>query len=126
MSKFLEILKTQQVPNSVAPFHGNTPFNVQVNFDTPNFEGKFDVDAVDHWLSKLEWYFSVNNFLDVEKITFSLLKSENHIKLAWEMRVLNKESEAWEVSKIISNNKPTWGEFVGYIKEAYFPEDIYE
>lgn len=30
MSKFSEILKTQQVPNSVAPFHGNTPFKYRL------------------------------------------------------------------------------------------------
>ena len=97
-----------------------------MNFDIPNFEGKVGADAVDHWLSKLEWYFFVNNLLDEEKITFSLLKAENHIKLAWETRVSNKESEAGQESEILSNNKPTWGEFVGYIKEAYLPKDINE
>ena len=126
MSKFSEILKTQQVLNSKAPFHGNTPFKVHENFDIPNFEGKFDVDVVDNWLSKLEWYFSINNFLDAEKITFALLKAENHVKLAWEMKVLNKESESGVGSEILFDNKPTWGEFVGYIKEAYLPEDVYE
>ena len=50
MSKFLEILKTQKLPNSVAPFHGNKPFKVQVNFDIPNFEGKVNTEAVDNWL----------------------------------------------------------------------------
>ena len=107
MSKFLEIFKTQKVPNSVAPFQGNTPFKIQVNIDIPNFEGKVDADAIDNWLSKLEWYFFVNNFSNVEKITFSLLKAENHIKLAWEMRVLNKESEVGLGSEILSDNKPT-------------------
>ena len=79
-----------------------------MNFDNPNFEGKVDVDAVDNWLSKFEWYFFVNNFLDAEKITFSLLKAKNQIKLAWEMRVLNNESEVGEESEILSDNKPTW------------------
>ena len=64
--------------------------------------------------------------MDAEKITFALLKAENHIKLAWETRVLNKESEARVGSEIISDNKPTWGEFLGHIKEAYLPEDVYE
>ena len=90
----------------MAPFHGNPRFKVQVNFDIPNFEGKVDPDAIDNWLSKLEQYFSINNFLDVEKITFSLLKAENHIKLAWETRVLNKESEAGVGLEILSDNKP--------------------
>ena len=48
MSKFSKILKTQKVPNSVAPFHENTPFKVQVNFDIPNFEGKVDANAIDN------------------------------------------------------------------------------
>jgi hypothetical protein len=33
------------------------------------------VDVVDKWLNLLEGYFSVHDFFDREKITFSLLKA---------------------------------------------------
>ena len=93
MNQFSQILKNQKSPSLVSPFHGNIPFKVQVNFDIPNFEGKVDVD-VDNWLSKFDQYFSVNHFLDAEKITFSLFKDETHVKLAWETKILNKECKA--------------------------------
>jgi hypothetical protein len=57
-----------------------TPFKVQVNFYIPLIEGLIDVDVVDKWLSLLEGYFSVHNFFDREKITFSLLKVAPHVK----------------------------------------------
>lgn len=112
MNQFSQILKTQQLPSSVAPFHGNSPFKVQVNFDILNFEGKVDADVVNNWLSKLDRYFFVNHFFDAEKITFSFLKVETHVKLAWKTKILNKESEAGEGLGILSDNKPNWGEIV--------------
>ena len=124
MSQFTLMLQNQQPSGSETPFHGTTPFKVQVNFDIPNFEGKVDAEAVDNWLSKLERYFSVNKFSDAEKITFSLLKAETHVKLAWETKLANKQ---WEFSdETYVDKKPTWGEFVEYIKEEYLPEDMYE
>ena len=50
------------------------PFKVQVNFDILVFEGQIDADALFKWLNLLEGYFSVHNFSDKEKITFTLLK----------------------------------------------------
>ena len=70
--------------------------------------------------------FLCKQFFVCRKNNIFPLEAENHIKLAWEMRVLNKESELGVGSKILSDNKPTWGEFVGYIKEAYLLQDIYE
>ena len=55
-------------------------FKVQVNFDIPIFDGRIDTDAVDKWLNLLEGYFSVHDFFDWEKITFSLLKVAPHVK----------------------------------------------
>ena len=52
-----------------------TLFKVQVNFDIPIFDGQIDADVVDIWLNLLEGYFSVPNFFDWEKSTFSLLKA---------------------------------------------------
>ena len=46
-------------------------------------------------------------------------------KLAWETRLL-KERKVGEELELLFDNKSTWGEFVEYIKEAYFPEDVYE
>ena len=95
MKQFLEILGNWEVQASPsnAKFGGKTPFKVQVNFDIPTFQGKIDADVVDDWLSKLERYFCVNNFLDIEKITFTLLKVENHVKLAWEVHLTNEENQ---------------------------------
>ena len=128
MSQFSHLLQKQKPSESETLFRGNTPFKVQVNFDIPNFEGKVDSKAVDNWLSKLDRYFSVNNFSDAEKITFSLLKAKTHVKLAWETKVANKEQESVaEDGFILSlDKKPTWGDFVEYIKEDYLPEDVYE
>jgi hypothetical protein len=51
------------------------PFKVHINFDIPIFEGQIDVDVIEKWLKLLEWYFSVHNFSDREKITFAFLKA---------------------------------------------------
>ena len=54
---------------------GTTPFEVQVNFDIPVFEGQIDAAAIDRRLNFLEWYFLVHDLSDREKIIFSLLKA---------------------------------------------------
>ena len=61
-------------------FGGTTPFNVQVNFDIPVFEGQIDAYALDKWVNLLEGYFFVYNFSDGEKITLSPLKVVPHVK----------------------------------------------
>ena len=124
MNQFTLMLQNQQSYGLGTPFHATTPFKVQVNFDILNFEGKVDAEAIDNWLSKLERYFSVNNFLAAEKITVSLLKAETHVKLAQETKLADKQWEFFDGTYV--DKKPTWGEFVEYIKEAYFPEDVYE
>jgi hypothetical protein len=65
-------------------FGSTSPFKVHVNFDIYIFEGQIDVDALAKWLNMLEGYFSVHNFSDREKITFTLLKSLPHVKNWWE------------------------------------------
>ena len=64
-------------------FDDANPFKVQVNFDIPLFEGKIDAYALDNWLNVLEGYFSVHNFSNREKITFSLLKEVPHVQNWW-------------------------------------------
>ena len=70
-------------PSMSKCFRDETPFKVQVNFDIPLFEGKIDVDALDNWLNVLEYFFSVHNFFDREKITFALLKAVPHVQNWW-------------------------------------------
>ena len=65
MDNFAQIL--QQIPTSGASassshYGGATPFKVQVNFDTPIFDGRIDADAINRWLNLLEGYFSVHDF----------------------------------------------------------------
>lgn len=102
----------------------NPPFKVQVNFDIPTFQGKIDEDVVDDWLLKLERYFSVDQFSNEEKINFSLLKTEGHVKHSWEAKVSSKELQTRNT--FFFHQKPTWGEFVEHIKEEYFPADTYK
>ena len=62
------------------------------------------MDALEKWLNLLEGYFSVHNFSDREKITFTLLKVLPHVKHWWETY--------WEKSSIeesrIYGAEPTW------------------
>jgi hypothetical protein len=88
MENFSHILQrlsiTTGTSSSSDHFGGTSPFKVQVNFDIPVFEGQIDVDALEKWLNMLEGYFSVHNFSDREKITFTLLKALPHVKHWWE------------------------------------------
>jgi hypothetical protein len=65
-------------------FGGTSPFEVQVNFYIPIFEGHIDADALEKWLNLLEGYLYVHNFSDKKKITLSLLKALFHVKYWWE------------------------------------------
>ena len=122
MKQFSEMLGKQEAHASQRnqKFGTQTPFKVQVNFDIPTFQGKIDADVVDDWLSKLERYFCVNNFSDIEKIIFALLKVENHVKLAWEAHLTTEENqEAQDEHKfyVMIDEKTTWEEFVENIKQ---------
>ena len=79
-SHILQRLPTYGASASNNHSGGATPFKVQVKFDIPVFEGQIDADVVDRWLNLLEGYFSVHDFSDQEKITFSLLKATPHVK----------------------------------------------
>jgi hypothetical protein len=70
----------------------------------------------------LEGYFSVHNFFDREKITFTLLKALPHVKHWWE---IYREKISKEKS-VIYGADPTWDFFVDAIKEQYYLVDNYE
>jgi hypothetical protein len=84
MENFSHILQRLPIAlgaySSSGHFGGTSPFKVQVNFDIPVFEGQIDATTLEKWLTLLEGYFSVHNFLDKEKITFALLNSLPHVK----------------------------------------------
>ena len=83
MDNFTQILKwvpTGDASASSSHSGDANPFKVQVNFEIPIFDGRIDADAIDKWLNLLEGYFSVHDFSDREKITFSLLKATPHVK----------------------------------------------
>jgi hypothetical protein len=88
MENFSHILQCLPIASNTSSssdhFGATSPFKVQVNFDIPVFEGQIDADALDKWLNLLEGYFSVHNFSDKEKITFTLLKALPHVKHWWE------------------------------------------
>ena len=79
-SQILQRLPTGGTSASSNHSGGANPFKVQVNFDIPIFDGRIDADVVDIWLNLLKGYFSVHDFFDREKITFSLLKAAPHVK----------------------------------------------
>ena len=103
-------------------FGGVVPFKVQVNFDIPVFEGQIDVDALEKWLNMLEGYFSVYNFSDREKITFSLLKVVPHVKDWWETHCEQTSTEETSMFSTI----PTWASFMDALKEQYYPVISYD
>jgi hypothetical protein len=96
MENFARILQCPPIvtyaSSSSDHFRGTSPFKVQVNFDIPVFEVQIDGDALKKWLNMLEGYFSIHNFFDMEKITFTLLKALPHVKHWWE--------NCWEKSSI--------------------------
>ena len=122
---FAQIL--QRLPNgntSSSNKHsgGTNPFKVRVKFDIPIFEGRIDADVVDRWLNLLEWYFSVHDFSNLEKIIFSLLKVAPHVKDMWETYCEQKDER--EPSLFLA--APTWDSFQDSIKQKYYPMGSYE
>ena len=87
-------------PSMSSCFRGATPFKVQVNFDIPLSEGKIDSNALEKWLILLEGYFFVQNFSNIEKITFALLKSLPHVKYWWDGYCERHEKDEYEIFKI--------------------------
>jgi hypothetical protein len=84
MDNFVLILRRLPTGEASSSSGHATLFKVQVNFDIPLFEGLIDANAVDKWLNLIEGYFSIHNFSDREKITFSLLKVVSHVKDWWD------------------------------------------
>jgi hypothetical protein len=75
---------TMEEPSTNNHFEGETPLNVQVNFNIHLFDTQIETDTLGKWLSLLEGYFSIQNFPNSEKITFALLKSLPHVIDWWE------------------------------------------
>ena len=71
MDSFVQILRWLPTGDTYSSSRGTAPFKVQMNFNIPIFEGQIDADSIEKWLNLLEGYFSVHNFSNREKITFS-------------------------------------------------------
>jgi hypothetical protein len=84
MDSFAQILRWLPTDDASSSSRGAAPFKVQINFDIPIFEGQINANVVYKWLNLLEWYFSIHNFLNREKINFALLKVVPHVKDWWE------------------------------------------
>jgi len=70
------------------------------------------VDVVDKWLNLLEGYFSVHNFSNREKITFSLLKGIPYVKDWWDTKYEQRAISEYEVFSV----SPIWDSFQDTIK----------
>ena len=77
---------------------------------------------MDKWVNLLEGYFSVYNFFDREKITFSLLKVVPHVKYWWETYC---EQTSTKESKMF-RTESTWASFVHALKGKYYHVRNYE
>jgi len=106
-SQILQQLPTSDASSSTNHFGGITPFKVQVNFDIPILEGQIDIDDVDKWLNLLEGYFSIHDFSNQEKITFSLLKAAIYVKDWWETYCEQKDKR----ESSLFSAAPTWDSF---------------
>ena len=73
-------------------------------------------------MNLLEGYFLVQDLLDQEKITFSLLKSTPHVKDWWETYFERKDKE----EPSLFSSVPTWNSFWDAIKGQYYPVGSYE
>jgi hypothetical protein len=113
---------TTGTSSSSSHFGGTSPFKVQVNFDIPIYEGQIDADSLKKWLNLLEGYFSVQNFSNREKITFTLLKALHHVKHWWETYWDQISTEEYGIYGV----EPTWDFFVDVVKEQYYLVDNYE
>jgi hypothetical protein len=122
MDSFVQILWQLPIGDTSSSRGGVAPFKVQINFDIPIFEGHIDTDVVDKWLNLLEGYFSVHNFSNREKITFSLLKVVPHVKYWWETFCEQKETKEPSLFTVAS----TWESFRDAIKEQYYPFRSYD
>jgi len=84
MQKFTHILQQLlmigEAPSICIHFGGVTPFKTQVISYIPLFEGQIVAYPLEKWLNLL----LSSNFVDIENITFMLLKVLPHVNDSWE------------------------------------------
>jgi hypothetical protein len=122
MDSFMQILRRLPIGNASSSSGGVSPFKVQINFNIVVFEGQIDIDGVYKWLNLIEWYFSVHNFLNREKITFVLLKVIPHVKYWWEIFCEQKETH----EPLLFTVMTTLELFKDAIKEQYYLVGSYD
>jgi hypothetical protein len=84
---------TTEAPLTSSDFGGIAPFQVHVNFDSPLFERKTDIEALETWLNLLSVHYFNN-----EKIIFALLKPLPHLKDGWDTNSLQHVGDDFEIS----------------------------
>jgi hypothetical protein len=116
MDSFEKILRRLTTGDDACSSSGGVaPFEVQINFDIPIFEGQIDTDVVDKWFNLLEEYFSIHNFSNRENITLALLKVVPHVKDWWETFCEQKETEEPSLFTIMATRES----FKDVIKKQY-------
>lgn len=95
--KFSQILRrlpmVTKASSTRSHFGVSTPFKVFSNFRIPLFEGHIDEYDLEKWLNLLEGYDSIKKLSNIEKITFTVLKSLLHVKdWCWERHNKNEST----------------------------------
>ena len=96
--------------------HAKSPLlKLDVKFEFPIFNGEVNVEKLDNWVRKIEFYCKIQRIKnEVTKIHLSSFHLESETLIWWEARTqedLNKSA------KIISS----WNDFVATLRRKFYP-----
>jgi hypothetical protein len=82
-------------------FWGNVKLEAKI--EIPEYRGELDGEKLDAWLDKLESYFSLYGFNDLQRLTFVRVKMESHALIWWNAYVQSRgfQNLAWDGFKTL-------------------------
>ena len=86
---------------------------LEAKVEIPEFRGDIDGEKLDAWLDRLESYFSLYGFNDLQKITFVRVKMESHALVWWNAYV-----------QAHGLHGTTWDRFKELIRKQFYPVGI--
>jgi hypothetical protein len=93
----------------VAPYLWGT-MKLEAKVEIPEFRGDIDGEKLDAWLDRLESYFSLYGFNDLQKITFVRVKMESHALVWWNAYV-----------QAHGMHGTTWDRFKELVRRQFYP-----